>query len=42
VFEDGKTVYRVQAKAPDHAVEMVLSPEGQVLRSETMFRQKKP
>ena len=42
VFEDGKTVYRVQAKASDHAVEMVLSPEGQVLRSETRFRDKKP
>ena len=42
VFEDGQTVYRVQAKAPNQAVELVLNPAGQVIRSETMVRETKP
>jgi len=42
VFEDGQTVYRVNAKAPNQAVEMVFSPDGRLLRSETMFREKRP
>jgi hypothetical protein len=42
VFEDGRTVYRVQAKAPNQAVELVLDSEGKVIRSETMVRETKP
>jgi len=42
VFEDGQTAYRVQAKAQDHAVELVLNQAGQVIRSETTVREKKP
>ncbi len=42
VFEDGQTVYRVNAKAPNQAVEMVFSPDGRLLRTETMFREKRP
>ena len=42
VFEEGRTVYRVNAKAPQQAVEMVLSPDGQVLRTETMVRETRP
>ncbi len=42
VFEDGNTVYRVQAKAPNQAVELVLDSEGKVIRSETMVRETKP
>ena len=42
VFEDGRTVYRVVAKAPNQAVELVLDSEGKVIRSETMVREKKP
>ena len=42
VFEDGQTVYRVNAKAQNQAMEMVFSPDGRLLRSETMFREKRP
>ena len=42
VFEDGRTVYRVVAKAPNQAVELVLDSEGKVIRSETMVRETKP
>jgi hypothetical protein len=42
VFEDGQTVYRVNAKAPNQGIEMVFSPDGRLLRSETMFREKRP
>lgn len=42
VFEDGQVAYRVQAKAQDHAVELVLNRDGQVIRSETTVREKKP
>jgi hypothetical protein len=42
VFEDGRTVYRVQAKAPNQAVELVFDSEGKVIRSETMVRETKP
>ncbi len=42
VFEDGNTVYRVQAKAPNQAVELVIDLEGKVIRSETRFRETKP
>ena len=42
VFEDGQTAYRVQAKAPNQAVELVLNQAGQVIRSETTVREKKP
>ena len=42
VYEDGRTVYRVQAKAPNQAVELVLDSEGKVIRSETMVRETKP
>ena len=42
VFEDGNTVYRVVAKAPNQAVELVLDSEGKVIRSETMVRETKP
>ena len=42
VYEDGRTVYRVQAKAPNQAVELVLDSEGKVIRSETTVRETKP
>lgn len=42
VFEDGRTVYRVNDKGPNQAVEMVFSPDGRLLRTETMFREKRP
>ena len=42
VYEDGRTVYRVVAKAPNQAVELVLDSEGKVIRSETMVRETKP
>jgi hypothetical protein len=42
VFEDGQVAYRVQAKAQNHAVELTLSRDGQLLRSETTVREKKP
>jgi hypothetical protein len=42
VFEDGQVGYRVQAKAPNQAVELVLNQAGQVIRSETTVREKKP
>lgn len=42
VYEDGRTIYRVQAKAPNQAVELVLNPAGQVIRSETTVRETKP
>lgn len=42
VFEDGQMAYRVQAKAQDHALELVLNQAGQVIRSETTIREKKP
>lgn len=42
VFEDGRTVYRVQAKAPNQALELVLDSEGKVIRSETRVRETKP
>lgn len=42
VFEEGQTAYRVQAKAPNQAVELVLNQAGQVIRSETTVREKKP
>lgn len=42
IFEDGQTVYRVNARAPNQGIEMVFSPDGRLLRSETMFREKRP
>ena len=42
VFEEGRTVYRVNAKAPQQAIEIVLSPDGQVLRTETTVRETRP
>ena len=42
VYEDGRTIYRVQAKAANQAVELVLDSEGKVIRSETTVRETKP
>ena len=42
VFEDGQVAYRVHAKAANQAVELVLNPAGQVIRSETTVRETKP
>jgi len=41
-FEDGQVAYRVHAKAANQAVELVLNPAGQVIRSETTVRETKP
>jgi len=40
--EDGQVAYRVHAKAANQAVELVLNPAGQVIRSETTVRETKP
>jgi hypothetical protein len=42
VLEDGQTGYRVQAKGANQAVEVMLNQAGQVIRSETTVREKKP
>jgi hypothetical protein len=42
VLEDGQTGYRVQAKGANQAVELMLNQAGQVIRSETTVREKKP
>ncbi|MFM7099853.1 MAG: hypothetical protein ACKO3N_01620, partial [Verrucomicrobiota bacterium] len=42
IFEDGQTRYRVVAKDPNQAVNVVLAPDGTVLRTEVERRARKP
>lgn len=42
IFEDGQTRYRVTAKDPNQAVNVVLAPDGTVLRTEVERRARKP
>lgn len=42
VYEDGQTRYRVIAKDPDGAVNVLLAPDGTVVRTEVERRTRKP
>jgi hypothetical protein len=42
VFEDGRTVYRVQAKRQERAVRLMFSPDGDLIQAEVTRREEKP
>lgn len=42
VFEDGRTIYRVHAKGQERAVQLMFSPEGDLIQAEVTRREAKP